>query len=153
MPFLFILFIIVPLLEIYLFIQVGDQVGALTTVALVVLTAAIGVVLLRWQGVKTLIRARERMAAGELPAQQMLEGMLLAVGGILLLVPGFFTDAIGFALLIPPLRRGIYQLVKARAVVVNVNPRRRQPPGQGDTIDGEYRRDDRDDDPTLPPRQ
>lgn len=153
MPFLFILFIIVPLLEIYLFIEVGDQVGALNTVALVVLTAVIGVVLLRWQGVKTLMRARERMAAGELPAQQMLEGMLLAVGGILLLVPGFFTDAIGFALLIPPLRRGIYHLVKARAVVVNANQRRRQPPGQGDVIDGEYRRDDNDDDPTLPPRQ
>lgn len=150
MPFLFILFIIIPLFEIYLFIQVGDQVGALNTVALVVLTAVIGVLLLRWQGVQTLMRARERMAAGEVPAQQMLEGMLLAVGGILLLVPGFFTDAIGFALLIPLLRRGIYRLLKARAVV-NINTHRARQSGRGDVIDGEYRRED-DEDHTLPPR-
>ena len=69
MPFLFILFIIIPLFEIYLFIQVGEQVGGLNTVALVVLTAVIGVLLLRWQGLQTLMRARERMAAGEVPAQ------------------------------------------------------------------------------------
>ncbi len=150
MPFLFILFIIIPLFEIYLFIQVGEQVGGLNTVALVVLTAVIGVLLLRWQGLQTLMRARERMAAGEVPAQQVLEGMLLAIGGVMLLVPGFFTDAIGFVLLIPILRRGIYYLIKARAVV-HVNTRQRRPQGQGDVIDGEYRRED-DEDPTLPPR-
>ncbi|HEY7884001.1 MAG TPA: FxsA family protein [Cellvibrionaceae bacterium] len=150
MPFIvfLLLFISIPLVEIALFIEVGGEIGALPTVALVVLTAVVGVILLRWQGLVTLLRARERMAAGQMPAQEMLEGLLLAIGGVLLLVPGFFTDAVGFALLIPPVRRLIYRWLKLRMVVVS---RRQQPQDDGHTFDGEYRRDDKDQD-SLPPR-
>lgn len=101
MRFLFILFIAVPILEMLVLIQVGQQIGALWTIALVLLTAFIGINLLRYQGLATLSRATWRMQSGQIPAQEMLEGILLAVGGALLLTPGFVTDSIGFVLLLP----------------------------------------------------
>jgi UPF0716 protein FxsA len=101
MRFLFALFIAVPIIEMVVLIQVGQQIGALWTVALVLLTAFIGINLLRHQGLATLSRASWRIQSGQIPAQEMLEGILLAVGGALLLTPGFVTDAIGFLLLVP----------------------------------------------------
>ncbi len=105
MRVLFLLFIIVPVLEMWLLITIGQVIGALPTIALVLLTAVIGVNLLRAQGLSTLTRAQERMASGAIPAQEMAEGMALAVGGALLLTPGFATDAFGFACLIPFTRK------------------------------------------------
>jgi UPF0716 protein FxsA len=101
MRFLFLLFIAVPILEMVVLIQVGQQIGALWTIALVLLTAFIGINLLRHQGLATLNRASWRIQSGQIPAQEMLEGILLAVGGALLLTPGFVTDGIGFLLLLP----------------------------------------------------
>lgn len=105
MRFLFLMFIIIPVLEMWLLITIGQVIGALPTIALVLLTAVIGVNLLRAQGLSTLTRAQERMASGAIPAQEMAEGMALAVGGALLLTPGFVTDAFGFACLIPFTRK------------------------------------------------
>lgn len=105
MRVLFLLFIIVPVLEMWLLITIGQVIGALPTIGLVLLTAVIGVNLLRAQGLSTLTRAQERMASGAIPAQEMAEGMALAVGGALLLTPGFATDAFGFACLIPVTRK------------------------------------------------
>jgi UPF0716 protein FxsA len=105
--FLFIFFIIIPLIEMSLLFAVSDQIGGLATLSLVVLTAVIGVQILKQQGLATLSRANQRMAAGELPAQEILEGMMLAGAGALLLTPGFITDAIGFCLLAGPIRRAI----------------------------------------------
>jgi len=101
MRFLFALFIAVPIVEMVVLIQVGQQIGALWTIALVLLTAFIGINLLRHQGLATLSRATWRIQSGQIPAKEMLEGILLAVGGALLLTPGFVTDAIGFLLLVP----------------------------------------------------
>jgi UPF0716 protein FxsA len=101
MRFLFALFIAIPILEMVVLIQVGQQIGALWTIVLVLLTAFIGINLLRYQGLSTLSRATWRMQSGQIPAQEMLEGILLAVGGALLLTPGFVTDTIGFLLLVP----------------------------------------------------
>ena len=101
MRILFALFIAIPILEMVVLIQVGHQIGALWTVVLVLLTAFIGINLLRYQGLSTLSRATWRMQSGQIPAQEMLEGILLAVGGALLLTPGFVTDTIGFLLLVP----------------------------------------------------
>ena len=101
MRFIFALFIAVPIVEMLVLIEVGQQIGALWTIALVLLTAFIGINLLRHQGLATLSRANWRIKSGELPAQEILEGILLAVGGALLLTPGFVTDTIGFLLLIP----------------------------------------------------
>ena len=86
---LFLLFIIVPLTEIYLLIQVGGVIGALPTVLLVVFTAVLGAWLLRMQGVSTLRRVQSAMQHGQIPAIEMVEGMVLVVSGALLLTPGF----------------------------------------------------------------
>ncbi|MDD9884381.1 MAG: FxsA family protein [Gammaproteobacteria bacterium] len=103
----FLAFLLVPLAEIYLLISVGGAIGAGWTIALVVFTALAGAALVRAQGFATLARARAQLARGQPPALEMLEGLLLFAAGALLLTPGFFTDAVGFALLLPPLRRGL----------------------------------------------
>lgn len=101
------LFILVPLIEIYLIIKVGSHIGALNTVLLIIITAVIGVALLRIQGLSTMMRFQQQLQQGELPATTMLEGMMLFMAGALLLTPGFFTDSIGFLLLLPPVRKAI----------------------------------------------
>lgn len=110
MPLL--LFIIMPVLEMWILIEVGSQIGALNTIALVLLTAMVGLALLRRQGFSAIARANQKMQAGEMPLQEMIEGIFLAVGGALLLTPGFVTDAIGFCCLLP----GIRQLLLGRLV-------------------------------------
>ena len=101
---LFLLFLTVPLVEIYFLIQVGQEIGALSTVLLCILTAALGAILLRIQGMLTLLRAREKLRQGEIPADNLLEGLILLIAGVLLLTPGFVTDVIGFLCLVPSLR-------------------------------------------------
>jgi len=102
---LFILFIIVPLLELYVLIEVGSGIGGLTTILLCLFTAAFGGLLIRWQGLSTLIDAQRRMSMGEFPADHGAHGLLLALAGLLLFTPGFITDTLGFLLLVPPLRQ------------------------------------------------
>ena len=101
-PVFALIFLIVPLVEIYILIQVGQVIGALWTVFFVVLTAVIGVQLLKSQGLSTLSRAQQKMHQGELPAEELLEGMALLLAGAFLLTPGFVTDTFGFVLLFPP---------------------------------------------------
>lgn len=105
MRFLFLFFIAVPLVEMLLLFEVSGAIGGLLTLSLVVATAVIGVQVLKQQGLATLTRANTRLQSGELPAQEILEGMLLAAAGALLLTPGFVTDTIGFIFLAGPLRR------------------------------------------------
>ncbi|MDG1204860.1 MAG: FxsA family protein [Pseudomonadales bacterium] len=100
-------FILIPILEMYILIQVGSYIGAIPTIALVVLTATIGIWLLRLEGLSTLNRVQEKLNAGQIPGTELLEGVMLLVGGALLLTPGFATDAIGFCCLLPFLRRPI----------------------------------------------
>ena len=104
---LFVIFVTVPIVEMYVLIQVGGIIGALPTVALVVLTATLGIWLLRLEGLATLAKVQEKLARGEIPGQELLEGIMLLIGGALLLTPGFVTDAIGFACLLPFLRKPI----------------------------------------------
>ncbi len=101
---LFLLFLTVPLAEIYFLIQVGEHIGALSTILLCILTAALGAILLRIQGILTLLRAQRKLQQGEIPADDLLEGLILLIAGALLLTPGFATDVIGFLCLIPALR-------------------------------------------------
>ncbi|VAW97898.1 UPF0716 protein FxsA [hydrothermal vent metagenome] len=102
---LFLIFISVPILEIYLLIQVGSQVGAFFTVVLVVATAVLGAALIRSQGLQTIEKIKNCSSRGELPAEPLIEGLLLLIAGALLLTPGFFTDALGFLVVIPILRQ------------------------------------------------
>jgi UPF0716 protein FxsA len=101
---LFAVFIVVPLLEIFAFIEVGSAIGAVPTLALIVLTAVVGALLVRWQGLKVAMDARQSMARDELPVAAVVHGVLLLFAGLLLLTPGFVTDTAGFLLLVPALR-------------------------------------------------
>ena len=124
------LFLLTPLVEMYLLIKVGGWIGAWPTIGLVALTAVVGVALLKRQGLATLARGVARLNGGELPARELAEGVLLAVAGALLLTPGFVTDTFGFALLTPVLRARLAAALLTRVV----------PPGGvvvGRTIDGE----------------
>ena len=100
----FAVFIVVPLLEIFAFIEVGSVIGALPTLALIVLTAVVGALLVRWQGLKVIMDARQSLARNELPLAAAVHGGLLLFSGLLLLTPGFVTDAAGFLLLVPGIR-------------------------------------------------
>jgi UPF0716 protein FxsA len=125
-PFFLLLFVGLPLIELYLLIQVGSVIGALPTIALSILTALIGGTLVRIQGFSVLMRVRDAMARNEVPALELLDGTLLLVAGLLLLLPGLITDVVGFLLLVPVLRR----LLIARYVrILPVGP----PSGQGPT--------------------
>lgn len=143
---LFIAFLLVPLGEIYLLIQVGGLIGALPTVALVVFTAALGAVLIRAQGLATVARMRQSLERGELPALELMEGACLLVAGALLLTPGFVTDTMGFVLLMPGLRRALILALAARGAGPRSppagGPGPSTPAGPGRVIEGEYRRED-----------
>ena len=101
---LFPLFVLVTLAEIYVLVSVGEAIGGLSTVALVVITALIGSVLLKHQGWSTLAKAQQSMASGQTPAFEMLEGVVIVISGVLLLTPGFLTDILGLLGLIPASR-------------------------------------------------
>lgn len=105
MPLLiFAILIGIPVTEIFVFIEIGGKIGALNTIVLTILTAAAGMFLLRLQGISILMQAQERLNAGQSPVREVLNGILLAIAGLFLLIPGFLTDAIGFLLFLPPLR-------------------------------------------------
>ena len=148
MRILLLFFIAVPLLEMLLLFKVADHIGGLWTVGLVVLTAVVGIRILKLQGLRTLLRARRRLESGELPAAEMVEGMLIAAAGAMLLTPGFITDTLGFIFLTPPLRgpiaawligRGIWAVRVNRGDGVQVHSKRGRD-GAGNVYEGEYSR-------------
>ena len=155
MRYLLLLFIVMPIVEMWLLITVGREIGALPTIGLVLLTAVVGLSLLRQQGFATLFRARTKLDAGELPALEMAEGLILAVCGALLLTPGFVTDVIGFAGLLPPLRRRCVLAMVAKMEVVSYSNQQTCQSGQqqsrqdrGKVVEGEFWREN--DDRQLP---
>jgi UPF0716 protein FxsA len=101
-------------LEISVFILVGGQIGLWATLGFVLLTAILGTILLRWQGLATVNRLRNEFAAGQMPARAMGDGAMLILAGVLLLTPGFVTDAIGFSLFIPAVRSAIFSFFASR---------------------------------------
>lgn len=131
---LFILFITVPLVELYCLIQVGDVLGVIPTIALCIFTAALGAALLRYQGLQTIARIQQRVATGEVPATDMLEGAILLLSGVLLMTPGFLTDVIGFLCLTPKLRTwaatGFLNNLFQHRTKVNIH--------ESATLDGEF---------------
>ncbi|MGZ4960066.1 MAG: FxsA family protein [Methylomonas sp.] len=141
----FLFFLIVPFVEIYVLLQVGGLIGAFPTVFLVVLTAALGAWLLRRQGFATWQRFQNNLQQGTIPAYEMIEGPILLVGGALLLTPGFFTDMLGFACLIPQLRRKIAQYVIENYLIKgqhgSIFEQRSNYRSDG-VIEGEYRKEE-----------
>ncbi|MBF4256211.1 membrane protein FxsA [Vibrio anguillarum] len=116
-PILLLAFIFVPIIEIGLFIQVGSLLGMWPTIALVLITAFVGASLVRSQGIQTLLSVQHRLQQGELPAQQIVEGVILVVAGVLLLVPGFLTDALGMVALLPAPRALLANYLMNKVVV------------------------------------
>lgn len=100
----FLFFVLLPLLELYVLIEVGSGIGGLTTIALCLLTAVIGGLLIRIQGIQTLLKARQSMRQHEL-AEQGMHGVMLVIAGVMLFIPGFISDTLGFLLLVPAIRR------------------------------------------------
>lgn len=142
-PRILLLFIIIPLAEIYVLLQVGHLIGALPTIGLVIVSALLGSALLRHQGMATLARIRNSMDQGRLPAVELVEGAVLLVAGALLLTPGFITSSIGLACMIPPVRSRLARWI------ISHRMRQRPPPSgggtrdAGNTIEGDFtRRDD-----------
>ncbi len=140
---LLLLFVGIPLVELYFLIEVGSWIGALPTILLTVFTAVLGGMLVRLQGFSTAMRVRAGMERGEVPAIEMLEGVVLLLSGILLLLPGFFTDLLGFLCLVPPIRRAMIVWFLKRSGTMRPDPGADpQKPGEHRVIEGEYRRDD-----------
>jgi len=111
---LFLAFTLIPAAEIYLLIKVGSLVGALNTVLIVVLTGFTGAYLARQQGVQTMIRVHASLQQGLMPTNDLIDALLIFIAGIVLLTPGFITDAAGLLILYPPTRRIFKQFLKHR---------------------------------------
>ena len=141
MKYILPLFIILPFIEMYFLIKVGSYVGALNTIGLVFLTAIIGVFLIKAQGFKTLLDAREKLQYGELPTEEFLTAIFLLISGICLVTPGFFTDSIGFLLLVPVVRKNIITFIPN----MNFNSHFRasnSPNKREDWIEGDFKKED-----------
>ncbi|MGH8547148.1 MAG: FxsA family protein [Methylococcales bacterium] len=143
---LLLFFLTVPIIEIYLLLKIGGIIGVLPTVILVVATALLGAAMLRHQGLSTLRRLQDTLARREIPAQEIVEGPLLLLGGALLLTPGVFTDAMGLYLLIPFTRKRFvkYLLVHHFNVsdLQSGTNARYQNSHQRTTIEGDFKRED-----------
>ncbi|MEM7440955.1 MAG: FxsA family protein [Pseudomonadota bacterium] len=141
MPLLFLLlFIAVPIIEIALFIQVGGFIGLWPTLGIVILTAFAGTFLLRLQGLAALQRLQTSLNEGGNPVDPIVHGALILAAGLLLLTPGFFTDAVGFCLLVPPIRSaiirwGAVRFVQAGATVHTQTTARPRDPG---AVEGDF---------------
>lgn len=143
--YLFLAFLLVPIIEIALFIQVGGLIGLWPTLAIVVLTAVLGTVLVRTQGRMALGQLQRSFAELDDPTEPLAHGAMILLSGALLLTPGFFTDAVGFALLVPGVRIAVFRYLKSRVTVTQFqmgpgpgHQTRGNPFDQGDIIDGEF---------------
>lgn len=153
--FLPLILIAVMLVEISLFVVIGSRIGVLATIALVVATSILGSILLRIQGFGVLQRMRATMQQGGAPGRELVHGLMIMIAGVLLLVPGFFTDTVGLLLFVPPVREFAWRFLRSRIVIVT--PGYGSGPGgyrrsrDGRTIDldeDEYRKDE-----AQPPRR
>ena len=135
---LLIAFIAVPLIEIALFIQVGGAIGLWPTLLIVVVTAILGTFLVRQQGALAMGQLRERMSELRDPTEALAHGAMILFSGALLLTPGFFTDIVGFSLLIPAVRTAAFKAIRARVNIQSFGPAPGQHPHHDDIIDGEF---------------
>lgn len=152
---LFFAFLAVPMIEIALFIQVGGAIGLWPTLGIVVLTAIIGTILVRTQGALAMENLRRSFGTLSDPSEPLAHGAMILFSGALLLTPGFFTDTVGFALLIPGVRHIVFNYIKSRVKVQHFEMGQGQYAGPRrsshgpDVIDGEFEEVPRD--PNAPP--
>ena len=134
---LLILFLTVPLVEIAILIKIGKVIGAGYTIALVIGTAILGAALLRTQGISTLAKVQTNINRGQLPAIELIEGLILLISGVLLLTPGFFTDMLGFLALVPILRQRLAQTFFVNFIQNHINIKQTNT-RIGNIIEGEH---------------
>lgn len=150
-------FVLLPIVEIALFIQIGGEIGVAATILWVLLSAAIGMAVMRRQGAAAMADLQRAVAEFRDPAQPIAHGALIVLGGGLLVLPGFFTDALGILLLIPPLRRLMLRALGRRVRVVSSagfgTGRHGTPQGRATVIDAEYVVVEDEGDEPLPPPQ
>jgi UPF0716 protein FxsA len=151
------LFIVVPLAELYVIIQVGEAIGALWTIAILLADSILGSLLLRMQGRAAWRRFQEALAAGRMPHREVMDGVLVIFGGAFLITPGFLSDVVGLLLLLPPtravIRRTLARILQRRAVVGVAGAtagRRRRPPRAGRPYDVEGTAQEQPLDPDAP---
>lgn len=153
MPFSLIpfLLLVIPLAEIAAFVVIGGQIGVFWTLAMVVVTAVIGSILLRVQGFGIVNRMRSDLDQGRLPARDLVHGVMIMIAGVLLLTPGFVTDTMGFALFVPFVRDGIWRFVRSRITIITPGQQgASHGPDNGPTIDLDAEDYDREPDPGSP---
>ena len=148
LPIILLLFIFIPIIEIALFIQIGGILGAGTTILIIILTAFIGAYLVRIQGIQTLLTAQQRLQAGEVPTLQIIEGIMLFIAGVLLITPGFMTDALSIAVLLPMPRQMIAKYLidnvsmSPHSFGRNFNAHQSRSSQEDHTFEGEYEKKD-----------
>ncbi|MBA1202436.1 membrane protein FxsA [Pseudomonas capeferrum] len=146
------LFLIFPVLELFVFVRVSASIGFFPALLLIIAGSALGVLVIRVAGLATALRARESLQRGELPAQDMFQGLMLAMAGGLLLIPGFISDVLGLVCLLPVTRRLLARKLGERAEAQAMrqrafrddplNPQPGQSPQRPNVIEGEYKRRD-----------
>ena len=135
------LIILVPILEIYLFIKIGSQIGALTTISLIFVTAIIGVFYARYEGLNTLKSGMSQLYKNQMPLFELMSGAALAIAALLLIIPGFATDILGFLIIFPLTRKIIFKSF--------ANTRKKKFHNKEDLIEGEYEDKDNENDQKL----
>ena len=133
--------ILVPVIEIYLFIKIGSQIGAFNTISLIFLTAIIGIIYARYEGLNTLKSGFTQLVKNELPAYEIISGAIIAFAAVLLIIPGFMTDIIGFLLIFPLTRKLILKNFSSKFKVKTKTDE--------NFIDGEYEDIEKEDDKKL----
>lgn len=123
------------MLEIAGFILVGDALGVLPTLGLILLSGVVGAVLMRAQGLAVFNRVRLEAASGRVPGRELVHGFMILLAGILLLLPGFFTDAFGLLLFLPPVREAVWRFLKNRLTIITSFSGPRRPAGPGRIVD------------------
>ena len=135
------LIILVPILEIYLFIKIGSQIGAITTISLIFVTAIIGVFYARYEGLNTLKSGMSQLYKNQMPLFELMSGAALAIAALLLIIPGFATDTLGFLMIFPLTRKIIFNSF--------TNNRKKEVHNKEDLIEGEYEDKDNENDQKL----
>ena len=133
--------ILAPIIEIYLFIKIGSQIGALTTITLIFVTAILGIIYARYEGINTLKSAFLQLIKNEIPVYEIISGTAITFAALLLIIPGFATDAIGFLLIFPLSRKFILKIISSRFQMKKKTNEK--------FIDGEYEEIEKEDDKKL----
>ncbi len=133
--------ILVPVIEIYLFIKIGSQIGALTTITLIFVTAILGIIYARYEGLNTLKSAFLQLIKNEIPVYEIISGTAITFAALLLIIPGFATDAIGFLLIFPLSRKFVLKIISSKFQMKKKTNEK--------FIDGEYEEIEKEDDKKL----